>query len=502
MNSAAFFQQHGLESNPFRAEEARQDVVFERIEGDCRHPDFEKIIGDLHRPSSAVVFGERGSGKTALRMQIEDEVTRANGDREDGRSLVIPYDEFNPLLDNLSDARGMLDPADAVPSITLVDHLDGVLSAAVEPLVEAALSNKPMKRGPYAGVSDIRRRLRAASPQVRRDLQLLQACYDLDEGAAHRAERLRRAMQFGPRSRPGCYLLLAILCGALAGGWAVAVAVGAVKGDWLAWLPSILVLLGGAVSFVWWARLRLAHAGVARRLARSVRIAGRDSGACSEVLSGISRPRLAEQPWPPADNEESRFQMIQRLLGVLAVIGYRGVIVLIDRVDEPVAINGDPERMRAFIWPLFRNKVMQLPGVGFKFLLPIEVRDALYRESPEFFREARLDKQNMVDRLGWSGAMLYDMCTARLRACSREPESANIMDLFDEGVTRQDLVDALDQMHQPRDAFKMLYGVIQEHCSNVTAEQNAFTISRTVLDMVRKRHVERREGLIRGSRPA
>ena len=187
---------------------------------------------------------------------------------------------------------------------------------------------------------------------------------------------------------------------------------------------------------------------------------------------------------------------------MLAVIGYRGIIVLIDRVDEPVAINGDPERMRTFIWPLFRNKVLQLPGVGFKFLLPIEVRDALYRETPEFFREARLDKQNMVERLGWSGAMLYDMCTARLRACSRNPNEANLMDLFDESVTRQDLVDALDQMHQPRDAFKMLYGLIQEHCSNVTAEQNAFTISRTVLDMVRKRQVERREGLIRGSRPA
>ncbi|MCH2162081.1 MAG: hypothetical protein MK085_09440 [Phycisphaerales bacterium] len=502
MNSDAFFQRHGLETNPFRAEEARQDIVFERIEGDCRHPDFEKIIGDLHRPSSSVVFGERGSGKTALRMQIEDEVVRSNGEQTEGRCLVIPYDEFNSMLGNLSEARGMLDPADVVPAITLTDHLDGVLSEAVPPLVEAAMSNKPMKSGPYSGVSDIRKRLRAASPQVQRDLQLLQVCYDQGEDAARRGDRLRRAMQFGSRARPGGYLVLAGISVLLAGGWAVAVGMGTIKGDWLAWLPSILALLACVLSFGWWARLRLGHARVAKRLARWIRISGRDSASYGHALSALSRSRLTELTWPSSDSEESRFRMLQRLLNVVAVIGYRGIIVLIDRVDEPVAINGDPDRMRAFIWPLFRNKVMQLPGVGFKFLLPIEVRDALYRESPEFFREARLDKQNMVERLGWSGAMLYDLCTARLRACSSHPEDANLMDLFDEGLARQDLVDALDQMQQPRDAFKMLYGLIQEHCSNVTTEQNAFTISRTVLDMVRKRQVERREGLIRGSRPA
>ena len=98
--------------------------------------------------------------------------------------------------------------------------------------------------------------------------------------------------------------------------------------------------------------------------------------------------------------------------------------------------------------------------------------------------------------------MLYDLCTARMRACTSRGDEANLMDLFAEDVNRQDLVDALDQMHQPRDAFKLLYGLIQEHCSNVTAEQSEFTISRTVLDLVRKQQVERREGLIRGSRPA
>ena len=502
MNIDTFFTQHGLEANPFCAEEARQDRVFERIEQACRHPEFEKIIGDLDRPSSAVVFGERGSGKTALRMQIEDTITRANSDRDDARCLVLAYDEFNTVLSNLCDATGMLDPADAVASISLSDHLDAVLMLAVAPLVDASLSSKTPGSGPFAGIPDIRKRLRGASVTVRRDLQMLQVCYDRSEDGRRRAEKLRKSMQFGPRSHPGMYQSLAIACAVVAGGWAIAVGVGAVREGWLAWLPAILLLIGALVSGVWWLRLRYAYGRISRRLSKSIRVTDRDQLAFSEVVATLSRSRLGEGQWPGNGVEESRFRMLERLANVLHAIGIQGVFVLVDRVDEPVAINGDPERMRAFMWPLFRNKVLQFDGVGFKFLLPIEVRDALYRESPEFFREARLDKQNLVERLGWSGPMLYDLCTARMQACTNRGEDAKLMDLFDDDVTRQDLVDALDQMHQPRDAFKLLYGLIQEHCSNVTSEQSAYTISRTVLDIVRRRLVERRDGMIRGSRPA
>ena len=83
-------------------------------------------------------------------------------------------------------------------------------------------------------------------------------------------------------------------------------------------------------------------------------------------------------------------------MDVLRSIGVDGTIVLIDRVDEPVAVNGVTARMKALAWSLFRNKVLQMPGVGMKFLLPLELRDELMRERAEFFREARLDKQNLV----------------------------------------------------------------------------------------------------------
>ena len=170
MNSDAFFNHHGLNANPFRAEEARQDRVFEQIEEVCRHPEFEKILGDLDRPASSVVFGERGAGKTALRIQIEDSVAQANAGRSDGQCLVLAYDDFNNVLSRLCEHKGMLDPSDAVSSVTLSDHLDAVLQLAVTPLVEAALNSKERTDGPYAGIPDIRKNIRAASASTKADM--------------------------------------------------------------------------------------------------------------------------------------------------------------------------------------------------------------------------------------------------------------------------------------------------------------------------------------------
>jgi hypothetical protein len=183
------------------------------------------------------------------------------------------------------------------------------------------------------------------------------------------------------------------------------------------------------------------------------------------------------------------------------------MVVVIDRVDEPTLISGDPERMRAVIWPLFNNKFLQQEGLGVKMLLPIELRHALFKESSAFFQEARLDKQSLVERLNWTGAMLYDLCDARLKACLDPRALAtdgpiSLLDLFAEDVTARDLVDALDQMHQPRDAFKFLYACIGEHCSNVTAEQEQWKIPRLVLETIRKQQSERVQQLYRGIRPA
>jgi len=191
---------------------------------------------------------------------------------------------------------------------------------------------------------------------------------------------------------------------------------------------------------------------------------------------------------------------------VLEPLGYHGLMVLGDRFDEPALVTGKPEAMKAVVWPLFNHKFLQQDRVGIKLLLPIELRHLLLRESNDFFQEARLDKQNLIDRLSWSGATLYDMCTNRLRACRKSNGDGEgeitLRDLFAEDVNRQQLVDALEQMHQPRDAFKFLYAVIQEHCRLVSQDEADYTISRSTLDSIRRQQSQRVQDLQRGMSPA
>ena len=108
-----------------------------------------------------------------------------------------------------------------------------------------------------------------------------------------------------------------------------------------------------------------------------------------------------------------------------------------------------------------------------------------------------------MDNLAWSGATLYDLCCDRLRACHRDEDaSIALTDLFDEDVGRAMLVEALGQMRQPRDAFKLLYAVVREHCHNVPDEEAVFRIPRHTLEIVRREQTQRIMELRQGLGPA
>ena len=101
MDIRNFLDHHGITDNPFGAEEARHDPVFERLaKRDGRaHPELVKILGNVDRPQSSVVFGEKGAGKTALRLMMARDIARHNEEAPDRRMLVVAYDDFNPILD-------------------------------------------------------------------------------------------------------------------------------------------------------------------------------------------------------------------------------------------------------------------------------------------------------------------------------------------------------------------------------------------------------------------
>lgn len=522
MNLSQFFQHWSIAENPFKGEEARDDAVFARLglsglasistetkngTPTSTHSDFEKILGSIERPSTAVVFGEKGSGKTAIRMQITDHIRRHNLGQPDHAVWIINYDDLNAVLDCLHERLGEKDPAESLEAIRLVDHIDAILSRATTAIVSQVLDG-PKTDSPCPVPTDAAKRLRRGGPEVGRDLRLLQAIYDDAERAVHLARAIRRVLRVWPSWRSLVGLGLAW------GGWLVPAAVAywayfqtadnatdLRKGLQITAVILAAGWLAVAVKHFVFERWRLGRLG--RRLFKQLRTIRRSEPSLAKAVGMLCREDQSPLVLPMNDSDETRYAMLDRLKRVLGCLGFRGVLVLVDRIDEPTLVNGDADRMRSIIWPMFNNKFLQQESFGLKMLLPIELRYALFKESSAFFQEARLDKQNLVERLNWTGSMLYDLCDARLKACrAADAEPIALLDLFAEDVTGRDVVDALDQMHQPRDAFKLLYRCLSEHCSNVTAEQGQWRVPRLVLEQVRKQEAERVQQLYRGIRPA
>lgn len=493
MNVSRFFEHWGITEDPFRAEEARHDAVFRRLGAPVSHPDFEKILGSLDRASTSIVFGEKGAGKTAIRLQIEERIAQHNAANPSSRTLLLAYDDLNPILDRLHARAGAKDPSESLRKTRSVDHMDGVLALAARALADEALDAPAHKT-------------RRAARNARLDLLTLQAVYDDRDGASARTHALRRRMRIS-RGRAallwdaGVWLGWILPVGVLAGWWFG-------KETLPEWTPWLYVFYGALALWaivllkrLAWDRFRTAR--LARRVSNQLRALLRSREDLAESLAQL--PPIAREPGrlPVDSREDTRYAMFDRVRSAMHMLGYGSAVVVVDRVDEPTLIHGEAERMRAVVWPILNHKLLQMDGIGFKLLLPIELRHALFRESSSFFQEARLDKQNLVERLSWSGATLYDLCTARLRACQKEGASPiALRDLFDPEVKPEDVVDALEQMRQPRDAFKLLYRCIQEHCADVTEESAKWTIPAYVLDSVRKREVERVDLLSRGVRPA
>ena len=521
MNIDSFLAHHRLKQNPFAAEEARLDPVFEQLrESGAQHPDFGKIMGRIDQPATAVVFGEKGSGKTAIRLEIERLANSHNKSSPSAKTFVVAYDDLNPVLDRLmrerrQDAETMLD------HLRLEDHQDAILSLGVTRLVTALLegeSDLPLPDNP-------KRTLRRLPKETRRDFATLAMLYDTPASGAptERLGALRRKLRLG-RGVPlqglfvaAClFTLLAVISGLV-----VRFMDPARLGDTRIWWIIGFVVTALAATGLWAGFLALTYRfwRRAKLIKKEMPATNRSREELRFMFTQLSKATLEGQPVPEAsaarpDDDtagDDRYRLTRKFLDVLKGLGYGGLLVLVDRMDEPTAIQGDADRMRRLVWPMMDNKFLKQDHVGLKLLLPVELSYLLGKESSDFYREARLDKQALVERLEWSGSTLYDLCSARLNAVRDrkhkgvESEAAGRMsltDLFEDDVNREMLIDALDQMHQPRDAFKFMYEVVQEHCSLVPEEAASFEIARLTLETVRRNQSQRVQELYRGLKPA
>lgn len=488
MNIQSFLEHHGIRRNPFAEEDAQTDPVFkEHCIRSAYHPVWDKVYGDPSEPATAIVFGPKGSGKTAMRLQIDQHLSHYNSEHPQRKVFIVRYDDFNPFLDHFRERlsrRVSKKPERVLDAWRLWDHMDAILCLAVTRLVDVALGaapSYPNRNDTEATQSNDAQRFDQLDRASARDLLLLACCYDQSTSSTFTGRWSALRKRLGYRNWYVVWdLVLAIV-------WLIAAVITTGYLYWtetvtlrtLLWLGPIIAV-AGCLPYIWrWMRCQWLAFGVRRHM----RVGKREVGSLRKVLLRFPTKELASQPLPRYDRTDDRYELLNKLQLLLSRLGYAGTIVLLDRVDEPHLTGGKPELMRRFVWPLLDNKLLKHPGIGFKLMLPQELHRDVEREEREFHERARLDKQNVIPAFSWSGEALYDLARSRMMACS-DGKEVDPQQLFDDKLSYQRLLAVFQSLRVPRHLFRFLYRVLVEHCNKYTDANPRFTIDAETFESV------------------
>jgi hypothetical protein len=473
-----FLDHYGITENPFAQEDAQSDKVFqEHCLTGTLHSSWDKVYGDPSTPSTAVVFGEQGSGKTAMRLQIVQKLRDYNKANPTQRAFIVEYDDFNPFLDNFRDRLSTRKrrPEKALQSWRLWDHMDGILALAVTRLANSIRNEGRDGIDPSHNVAPDA--MNSMTRPQKRDLLLLAACYDhsREVGAKRRWSALRRKVHFSTWRAWWDRALGIAATAAVIGGFYWLSDLTTLLKTWWAW---VLIAIGWAPFLMhqawllweaWWIK-------------GQIRVVDHRTWSLRKIFSSFERSEIIGQPLPASSRGEDRYELLNKLLAVLKTLGFSSIIVLVDRVDEPHLINGSPERMRDLLWPMFDNKFLKHPGLAFKLLLPSAVVGYLNRQEKEFYERSRLDKQNLIPSLTWTGQGLYDIANDRIRACARLAEKKpGVRDLVEPAISEAELISTFDRLRAPRHLFKFLFRLLVDHCSKYTEDQPEWKIKRETM---------------------
>lgn len=484
MNSQQFLEHYGLAVDPFADEEASTDPIFKGYGiTHAFHPDWNKIYGTPTEPTTSVVFGEKGSGKTALRMQMVRKLTEYNGANPDARVFVIPYDDFNPFIDRFREKQPFWrkNIRRALEQWKVWDHIDAILSLGVTQLLDRVLKVKTESHPAAPGLDDLK--LEELSPSQVRDLLMLAMYYDQTSGEDRfvRWEKLRKEMKY--------HNLLARLPLPLGGavGWTVVMlllpfllyGMGMTE-SWWGFYKSKFFWLAAAAGFITYGAYVGLNWSKAFRIRRGLRTLEQNQGELCKTLRSFPRRALFNQPVPYVEHSEDRYELLTKFQSILKTLGFPGVLVIVDRADEPYQVNGVPERMKALLWPMLDNKLLKHAGIGFKLLLPGELYEFVRREDDDFKLRARLDKQNLVPTFDWTGQALYDLANTRISGSmppTHTGDAPRLEDFFDDTINENYLVHAFQSLKAPRRLFKFLYNVIGSHTKMYTDSAPNWKIS-------------------------
>lgn len=488
----------GLTRDPFSCEDADKDPVLGEIDPSAVHSGFDRIFGNPDVPSPGIVFGEKGSGKSGLRLMMRRRISTHNKSHPQQKVFQVQYIDFDVQMEQMRQSiRASSDPRKASKAVVnawrLSDHLDAILSLGVTSLLDNCLEGgeRPV---------DFTRKQKI-------DLLLLAGLYDQSQRrttteamhALRSALRVRSAHGFW-RKTIAVLISIVAVCLALLPYVAESQEWGSV-GESSYWLIAGAVTLLGAWG--WYFISNLLVGWHANRTVRHVRVLAQDPAALTLILQSLSPKERSEFLLPTGTDDASRFDLFSRFLGVLAGFGYGGCYVLVDRVDEPSLLSGHEEHMKLFVQKLLDIKLLQFPNLALKLFLPIEM-ETLYRNAnSEELKRMRLDKSNLIGELKWTGQELYEVANQRLKA-SLAPGSPvdELRDLFAEDLDFAHLKETLAGLATPRYAFGFLSAVFSEYVRELPGELEkedaAWRVPRAQFDVQRAAWIDR-TGVLRRS---
>ncbi len=475
MKITEFLNHYGLNTNPFAEEDAQTDPVFKNsCIKSTHHPVWDKLYGAPQDPSTAILFGEKGAGKTALRLQLIRELSLYNTDNPHSQSFVIDYSDLNRFLDCFRDNVSRRKKIGKVLSrLQLQDHIDAILSLGVTQFIDRVLVPTECH---YAAANDVSPiDLSALSKTQVRELLYLMTAYDQgrDNFYTERMQKIINKTHFSDWKsffqswRDFCIAILGSIlvatiykdCGSFAYIqwylWALVI-------FWAPWLWKILTRFWKSKS-----------------VKKTLRVLNPETRKIFSSLMLFSPDDYAPLELPKKGGTENRYALLARFLEIIKHCGFNGIVILVDRVDEPYLITGSPELMKSVIWPIMDNKLLKYENIGFKFLLPDDLYHFMKNESKSFHDRARLDKQNVIPSLSWTGETLLDLANDRINACYTGNGTVSIFDFLDPDIDKKKVIDHFAQLRVPRHLFKFLHDLLREHVGTCSSDSPAWKISQT-----------------------
>lgn len=494
-----------LKEEPFVHEDADKDPVLAKLRAAAVHSSFDRLFGDPAAPVPGIVFGEKGSGKSGLRRTMGRRLQAYNEESPKERAFSVEYIDFDPFLESLRrheniGASNKKTTPKLLEALQRADHLDAILSLGITQFVDGIADN------PGEGRKLDRRRKRDL-------LTLTHLYYRSDEQTRSEAVTgLQKSLNWFS-GRPMMFQILRILATVVALVLLVLPHLGFLGvlfdrfDEWSVRFPGLshwtgaLLLVG---TWLWtWVTGWLLY-GRARRTVHAIRVVPGVARPLAKFLATLPPATREELALPQRNEDESRYLMLKRLLGVLNSANYASMFVLVDRVDESTFLGGAADSMHAFIEPLLEHKLLQFEGLGLKLFLPIELSRLTMHASSEELKRMRLDKANTVQELIWTGQELLSIANQRLAAVATESGEAGaprLSDFFAPEVHEDDLREALHNLGTPRLCFGFLGTLFTEHTrelpDDLDAQDERWKISQRLFDIQRSAWIDRARTLRR-----